>query len=64
VVQSSQIVEQESLVPLERMDCPSVICVAAWFGKVRLIDNIEIQAPPSREPDEELPLSARLCASG
>jgi hypothetical protein len=42
VIQSSQIVEQESLVPLERMDGPSVICVAAWFGKVRLIDNIEI----------------------
>ncbi|PAN43980.1 hypothetical protein PAHAL_9G008500 [Panicum hallii] len=40
-----EIVEQESLTPVERIDCPAVICVAAWFGKVRLIDNIEIQAP-------------------
>ncbi|GJM97267.1 hypothetical protein PR202_ga14182 [Eleusine coracana subsp. coracana] len=40
-----EIVEQESLVPVERIDRPSVICVAAWFGKVRLIDNIEIQVP-------------------
>ncbi|KAK3145461.1 hypothetical protein QOZ80_3BG0253120 [Eleusine coracana subsp. coracana] len=39
-----EIVEQESLVPVKRIDRPSVICVAAWFGKVRLIDNIEIQA--------------------
>jgi hypothetical protein len=44
---SMQIVEQESLVPVERMDRPCVICVAAWFGKVRLIDNIEIQSTSS-----------------
>ncbi|KAM3318486.1 hypothetical protein ACQJBY_035945 [Aegilops geniculata] len=37
-----EIVEQESLVPVETIDRPVVICVAAWFGKVRLIDNIEI----------------------
>lgn len=37
-----EIVEQESLVPVEIIDRPVVICVAAWFGKVRLIDNIEI----------------------
>ncbi|KAG0546620.1 hypothetical protein BDA96_01G010300 [Sorghum bicolor] len=42
-----EIVEQESLVPVERMDRPCVICVAAWFGKVRLIDNIEIQSTSS-----------------
>uniref|UniRef100_A0A0A9H1A7 Pantoate--beta-alanine ligase n=1 Tax=Arundo donax TaxID=35708 RepID=A0A0A9H1A7_ARUDO len=40
-----EIVEQESLVPVERIDCPAVIWVAAWFGKFRLIDNIEIQTP-------------------
>ncbi|RCV39906.1 hypothetical protein SEVIR_9G008400v4 [Setaria viridis] len=40
-----EIVEQESLTPVERIDRPAVICVAAWFGKVRLIDNIEIQPP-------------------
>ncbi|OEL31595.1 Pantoate--beta-alanine ligase [Dichanthelium oligosanthes] len=38
--------ELESLVPLERVDRPAVICVATWFGKVRLIENTEIQAPP------------------
>ncbi|KAJ1292679.1 hypothetical protein BS78_01G008500 [Paspalum vaginatum] len=42
-----EIVEQESLTPLERIDRPAVICVAAWFGKVRLVDNIEIQTPSS-----------------
>jgi pantoate--beta-alanine ligase len=41
----TQIVEQESLAPVERIDRPSVICAAAWFGNARLIDNIEIQAP-------------------
>ncbi|CAN6302795.1 unnamed protein product [Urochloa humidicola] len=40
-----EIVEQESLMPLERIDCPAVICVAAWFGKVSLIDNVEVQTP-------------------
>jgi pantoate--beta-alanine ligase len=30
-------------VALERIDRPAAICVAAWFGKVRLIDNMEIQ---------------------
>uniref|UniRef100_A0A0D9W1H2 Pantoate--beta-alanine ligase n=1 Tax=Leersia perrieri TaxID=77586 RepID=A0A0D9W1H2_9ORYZ len=39
-----EIVEQESLAPVEKIDVPVVICVAAWFGKVRLIDNIEIDA--------------------
>nr|CAB3497444.1 unnamed protein product [Digitaria exilis] len=38
-----EVVEQESLTPVKRIDRPAVICVAAWFGKVRLIDNIEIQ---------------------
>ncbi|XP_062201184.1 pantoate--beta-alanine ligase [Phragmites australis] len=38
-----EIVDQESLVRVEKIDRPVVICVAAWFGKVRLIDNIEIQ---------------------
>ncbi|XP_073004634.1 pantoate--beta-alanine ligase [Typha latifolia] len=38
-----EIVEQESLVPVENINCPVVICVAVWFGNVRLIDNIEIK---------------------
>ncbi|CAM0907236.1 unnamed protein product [Alopecurus aequalis] len=42
-----EIVEQESLAPVEAIDRPVVICVAAWFGKVRLIDNIEIHHPRS-----------------
>lgn len=43
-----QISEQESLHPLGVINCPSVLCVAAWFGSVRLIDNIELQPPQSR----------------
>lgn len=39
-----QIVEQESLTPVDQINCPVVICIAAWFGNVRLIDNIEINA--------------------
>ncbi|KAJ3683580.1 hypothetical protein LUZ60_013807 [Juncus effusus] len=40
-----EIVEQESLVPVEKIDCNVVICVAAYFGAVRLLDNMEIYAP-------------------
>ncbi|KAM7521796.1 hypothetical protein LguiA_011698 [Lonicera macranthoides] len=41
-VDYAEIVEQESLETVERIKNPVVFCVAAWFGKVRLIDNIEI----------------------
>lgn len=37
-----EIVEQESLIPVKKINCPVVVCVAAWFGNVRLIDNVEI----------------------
>lgn len=37
-----EIVEQETLRPMEEVTKPVVICVAAWFGHVRLIDNMEI----------------------
>ncbi|KAK1351246.1 Pantoate--beta-alanine ligase [Heracleum sosnowskyi] len=38
----AEIVDQESLKAVERITSPVVFCIAAWFGKVRLIDNIEI----------------------
>lgn len=38
----AEIVEQETLKPVEVITSPVVICVAAWFGNVRLIDNMEI----------------------
>ncbi|OVA03201.1 Pantoate-beta-alanine ligase [Macleaya cordata] len=38
----AEIVDQDSLEPMDEIKSPVVICVAAWFGKVRLIDNIEI----------------------
>ncbi|KAL5562085.1 hypothetical protein UlMin_031832 [Ulmus minor] len=38
----AEIVDQESLVAVEEIRNPVVFCVAAWFGKVRLIDNMEI----------------------
>lgn len=37
-----QIVEQETLEAVEEIRSPTVFCVAAWFGNVRLIDNMEI----------------------
>ncbi|KAJ1704689.1 hypothetical protein LUZ63_004468 [Rhynchospora breviuscula] len=40
-----EIVEQESLEPVEKIEYLVVICIAAWFGDVRLIDNIEIDVP-------------------
>ncbi|KAL2932827.1 Pantoate--beta-alanine ligase [Bienertia sinuspersici] len=41
-VDYAEIVDQESLEAVEEIKDPVVICVAAWFGKARLIDNIEI----------------------
>lgn len=37
-----QIVDQETLEEVEEIKAPVVFCVAAWFGKARLLDNIEI----------------------
>ncbi|KAI3801131.1 hypothetical protein L1987_29234 [Smallanthus sonchifolius] len=37
-----EIVDQESLETVEEIKNGVVVCVAAWFGKVRLIDNMEI----------------------
>ncbi|RDX98746.1 Pantoate--beta-alanine ligase, partial [Mucuna pruriens] len=38
----AEIVDQNNLEKVERIKGPVVFCVAAWFGKVRLIDNVEI----------------------
>jgi len=35
-------VDQETLQEVEEIKAPVVFCVAAWFGKARLLDNIEI----------------------
>ncbi|CAI0560968.1 unnamed protein product [Linum tenue] len=37
-----EIVDQQSLETVGEVNSPVVICIAAWFGNVRLIDNIEI----------------------
>ncbi|PWA83090.1 pantoate--beta-alanine ligase [Artemisia annua] len=37
-----EIVDQKCLEAVEEIKNGVVVCVAAWFGKVRLIDNIEI----------------------
>lgn len=34
--------EQETLEAVEEIRSPVVFCVAAWFGRVRLVDNMEI----------------------
>ncbi|KAI3449875.1 hypothetical protein Pfo_006540 [Paulownia fortunei] len=41
-VDYAEIVDQESLEALKEIKSPAVFCVAAWFGNVRLIDNMEI----------------------
>uniref|UniRef100_A0A5B7BVE8 Pantoate--beta-alanine ligase n=1 Tax=Davidia involucrata TaxID=16924 RepID=A0A5B7BVE8_DAVIN len=41
-VDYAEIVDQESLEAVEEIKSPVVFCVAGWFGKVRLIDNMEI----------------------
>jgi len=40
----AQVVTQDSLVPLTTLDAPAVIVVAARFGSVRLLDNMELGA--------------------
>lgn len=37
-----QVVNQESLEAVDKINSPVVICVAVRFGTVRLIDNMEI----------------------
>jgi pantoate--beta-alanine ligase len=37
-----EVVRTEDLTPVSEINSPTVICVAVWFGDVRLIDNIEI----------------------
>ncbi|KAF4347834.1 hypothetical protein G4B88_026081 [Cannabis sativa] len=41
-VDYAEIVDQESSKAVEEITSPVVFCVATWFGKVRLIDNMEI----------------------
>lgn len=43
-VQYLEIVSQKSLLPLKSVTEPAVVLVAAFFGKTRLIDNIELSA--------------------
>ena len=39
----AQVVTQDSLAPLTTLDAPAVIVVAARFGSVRLLDNMELE---------------------
>ncbi|KAK9138032.1 hypothetical protein Sjap_008626 [Stephania japonica] len=41
-VDYAEIVDQDTLQVVDLVDRPLVFCVAAWFGKVRLIDNMEV----------------------
>jgi pantoate--beta-alanine ligase len=43
-VEYVEVVHTGDLSPVDEINSPIVICVAAWFGDVRLIDNIEIIA--------------------
>ncbi len=41
------LVEEEDLRPVERIDGPVLVALAAWLGDTRLIDNVVVR-PPSR----------------
>ncbi len=41
----AELVDAETLHPLQDERNPALLAVAAWFGDVRLIDNIELQRP-------------------
>ncbi|KAJ7542672.1 hypothetical protein O6H91_09G006200 [Diphasiastrum complanatum] len=43
----ASIVDQETLKDVREIRAPVVFAVAAWFGGVRLLDNIELQPPQS-----------------
>ncbi|MEJ5296155.1 MAG: pantoate--beta-alanine ligase, partial [Fimbriimonadales bacterium] len=43
-----EIVDAETLEPLEVIDRPARIAVAAYFGKARLIDNMALTPPAQR----------------
>jgi pantoate--beta-alanine ligase len=40
-----EIVDRESLQPLEKLDRPALVVAAVFFADVRLIDNVQIDAP-------------------
>lgn len=43
-----ELVDVESLAAIERVDRPAVMLTAAWFGDVRLIDNLELDSRMDR----------------
>jgi pantoate--beta-alanine ligase len=45
VCECEQIVEQDTLREVDKIKVPVVAAVAAHFGSVRLIDNVELQPP-------------------
>ncbi|NNE11305.1 MAG: pantoate--beta-alanine ligase [Ilumatobacter sp.] len=45
------VVDPDTLAPMSRVDAPAVALVAAWFGDVRLIDNIAIGPPTAGGSD-------------
>ena len=47
-----EIVDPDSLEPLERLDGPALALVAARVGSTRLIDNQLLPAAPAAEPTE------------
>ena len=41
-VEYVELVAADTLEPVETLDAAAVLLVAAWFGDVRLIDNVEL----------------------
>ena len=44
-VEYVKVVRASDLADIEIIDEMSVVCVAVWFGDVRLIDNVELHPP-------------------
>jgi pantoate--beta-alanine ligase len=50
-VDALDLVDAETMRPVERVDGPSMLAVAAFLGRTRLIDNLRL-APPATGPGD------------
>ncbi|MEX0800150.1 MAG: pantoate--beta-alanine ligase [Dehalococcoidia bacterium] len=44
------VADDETLAPLDIIDCPALVLLAVWFGTTRLIDNARLAPVPARSP--------------
>jgi pantoate--beta-alanine ligase len=46
------LVDRASFAPLDRLDVPATLCIAARIGTTRLIDNITLDPPNQTQPED------------